>query len=348
MKSRTLASWVAVVALAATGACKPGPPGTPRPAERSGAELVVANIGSDEILFFEIQSDGKLGTTPFRTIAGPATLLDDPYDVALDSAGRVYALNQSRTGGTPRVTIYAAEATGNVAPVGQVSGPNAAFRTPRGIAVGEPGPGGGRIIVANWDAPGQPSNILQFPFSAGPGDIASSDVTVLARLAAVPAYGVTHKPAGGRIFVPTGTGNSILIFSNVPAQNADPSARITGGNTQLNLPTRVDLDGSGNLYVLNRGEKSVLVFDGPIPRPGVSDISPRVKVGGPGTTLLSEPEALGVTPQGSLYVGDGNSIKVFANIADNFVLAQTVPNLNIPSGLVVNCGIRGCTPPAVR
>ena len=72
--------------------------------------IYVASV-NNTVTVFALDADGDV--VPTRTIAGSATLLSLPIDVAVDAASNLYVGN--RTGSM--VTVYAPDATGDVAPL---------------------------------------------------------------------------------------------------------------------------------------------------------------------------------------------------------------------------------------
>ncbi len=78
---------------------------------------------------------GREGTSgnwaQIREISGSNTRLAAPRDVAEDGSGNLYVTNQ---GGGDSVTVYAAGAMGNVAPIQKIRGPATGLNSPFGIA----------------------------------------------------------------------------------------------------------------------------------------------------------------------------------------------------------------------
>ncbi|MGA8099398.1 MAG: hypothetical protein WB810_12160 [Candidatus Cybelea sp.] len=78
----------------------------------------------------------KGDATPIQDITGDYTGLDYPNGVAVDGVGDMYVLN--REGGPSKegsMTVYAAGATGNVAPISAISGSSTGFASPSAIAL---------------------------------------------------------------------------------------------------------------------------------------------------------------------------------------------------------------------
>jgi len=64
--------------------------------------------------------------TPTATIAGGNTGLDNPFGIALDGAGNIYAANLPGNS----ITVYAAGASGNATPTATISGNNTGLNRP--------------------------------------------------------------------------------------------------------------------------------------------------------------------------------------------------------------------------
>jgi outer membrane protein assembly factor BamB len=76
----------------------------------------------------DVFGPGASGNTPpVRSIAGSATQLDFPQAVAFDSKGNLYVANAGPNTGGVSVTVYAPGASGNVAPIHRIAGPNTQF-----------------------------------------------------------------------------------------------------------------------------------------------------------------------------------------------------------------------------
>ncbi len=109
-------------------------------ADGRGRITVVNIAGSVEV--FAPGANGNVA--PVQTIAGSNTLLNLPTCVARDAAGRLYVTSSNYPNTVGRVTVYAAGANGNAAPIQTIEGANTGLAGPRGIALAA-----GRIYVAN-------------------------------------------------------------------------------------------------------------------------------------------------------------------------------------------------------
>src|SRR5437870_1165950 len=165
----------------------------------AGKLLYVANQAGNNILVFAAGASGN--ATPMATIAGGNTGLDFPYGVAHDGAGNIYATNSGSSGvGSSSITVYAAGANGDAAPIATIRGSNTGLNFPLGIALD----GAGDIYVANFGA----SNILIFVA------VASGNVMPIATIT-VASTGTTTcvaLDAAAHLYVTYFGCNNVLIF----------------------------------------------------------------------------------------------------------------------------------------
>jgi len=107
--------------------------------------LAEVGISSPAHSVFIWRAGSKGNVKPTWIIHGDATKLNFPKGLAFDAAGNLFV-----TGGTvaatARITVYAHNANGNVAPLRMISGHDTKLSDPRAIAIG---PSGGRIYVAD-------------------------------------------------------------------------------------------------------------------------------------------------------------------------------------------------------
>ena len=191
---------------------------------------------------------------PIRTISGSNTGLYYAWDIAVDAHGLMYVVNNAGRYGKNSITVYAAGANGNVAPIQTISGPQTTLYFPTGIAVDAQG----NIYVQNhgWDdilvfAPGAngdvaPARIIWSPWMTDPG-------TSLAVNAKGAIYTANSRQCG--YYGCYGT-SAVLRFP--PGANgyvADVKT-ITGSKTQLNSPDAIALGPEGRIYVTDVGDSS--------------------------------------------------------------------------------------------
>ena len=80
----------------------------------------VANNTGNSVTKYALGADGNMA--PIGTISGAATGLSGPVGVALGAGGTLYVSNNDFGASNPSVTVYAAGANGNVAPIRKITG----------------------------------------------------------------------------------------------------------------------------------------------------------------------------------------------------------------------------------
>lgn len=119
-----------------------------------------ATQSAGSVAVFAAGSNGDVA--PIRTISGSKTKLDLPDAIALDSLGNVYVANATVSGQYSFVTVYPANAGGNVVPIRTIRGTRTELRGPGGIAVDA---AGNVYVVSLYGVDGTTSLVLTF----GPG-----------------------------------------------------------------------------------------------------------------------------------------------------------------------------------
>src|SRR6266550_4586249 len=129
-----------LAAVVAAGSCSPTEPAvvcSGAATTPTGEFFYVANTGN-RITVYSTSDTGN--AAPTATIAGSNTGLSFPWGITRDTAGRLYVVNLGTSGASPEtVTVYAANAVGNVAPIRTIGGSNTALHHVEGIAVDDVG-----------------------------------------------------------------------------------------------------------------------------------------------------------------------------------------------------------------
>ncbi len=189
---------------------------------------------------------GKYGSvTPERIISGANTGLSFPPSVAVDSTGKIYAVNvyygntcQAEQG---NVSIYRAHSNGNVAPIAVIQ-----VHYVRAVAVD----GDGDVYTIGSDS--SPSSCLASVHVYASvrhtyelvQDISGAD-TQLSNATGIAVDSMKN------IYISTNFNNSLLKFQAGSTGDAAPSADISGSKTGLSQPMGIAVDGSGNIYSAN-------------------------------------------------------------------------------------------------
>jgi sugar lactone lactonase YvrE len=274
--------------------------------------IYVADWEMDAIDVFAPNTTGNV--PPERVITGASTGLSNPGDVKVDAAGDLYVANW----GAPSngsITEYGPGASGNVAPIKTITGPNTGFDHPDDISLAPDG----TLYVANdyvgaiqVFAPGASGNATPVRTITGPATGLGSFVD---------GVGVD---AAGTLFAADTNHNSIAAFAPGANGNVPPEYTISGVNTGLAGPDDVVVGFDGKLYVSNHTDSpfynSVEVFS-----PGSeNDVAPAQNITPSGTSYLDD---LGLDATGNIYVTDyeGAQVPVFA--ADANGAATPIANI---------------------
>lgn len=169
--------------------------------------------------------------------------------------GRIYLANAP----TNTVTVYAANANGNVAPIAVIGGSNTMLASPTGIALDA----SGKIYVLN-DLENRKGSITVYPpLETSTGVLNETPIATIAG-----SKTLLHNPAGialdltgdiyvasesGRRFRPHQSydGGRVTVYSAGSNGNVAPIATISGTGTGLAYPVSVALDSAHNIYVAN-------------------------------------------------------------------------------------------------
>ncbi len=278
-------------------------------AVNSNGKIYVANAGSldggsDSITVYPAGSNANV--TPSATIGANGATPDNtglnmPDAIAVPSSGGIWIANaMGGADGNGSIEEFGTLANGNVAPLRAISGANTGLEFPVGIAVIS---NTGVIVLNQMGGPDGMGSTTNFLLSdngnvtpiAGIAGTATSDKTGFnypSGLALDSNYNlyVTNdgSVAGGE--------DSVTIYASGSNGNVAPTATITGPDTQLDLPSGIAVDTSGNIYVANDGSlgggaDTITVY----PPGSTGDAAPSAVISGL-LTDLSQPNgiALGI------------------------------------------------------
>jgi DNA-binding beta-propeller fold protein YncE len=296
----------------------PPPPSGPRP-----RELFVADEGTNTIWVFGINDDGTLIRPALRRISGGAlgdpglTQLNKPIDIAVDSGGTTFVLNQilDQQGNlipfANPIVIFPNDGNGNIAPtewwgqdilVGGVQGCMAVSANNDSLLVGMAGDMG--WIVQQIDKfRSQATHGLGGTISGLMGNI-----TGIATRG--PSYVVVQTSEQDNQMPQY----AVLFFAFTPGfENVVANPTQTIVDPALNRPQRVTFGPDGSIFVTNWGwskepfSASVTIF--------APDAQGNFKlarqISGSVQTRLLQPTGIAVSDDGIIYVADSGDIKVF-------------------------------------
>jgi 6-phosphogluconolactonase (cycloisomerase 2 family) len=209
--------------------------------------------------------------TDSRGDVAPIALTTDmaaPSGIARDASGRIYVTNAH----TNTVTVYAANANGNVPPIAIIGGSNTRLASPTRIALDA----SGKIYVLN-SAENPKGNITVYPpLETSTGILNEAPIAAIAG-----SKTLLENPTGialdsrGNIYVANELGGPFVrgarfdkgrltVYPVGSNGNMAPIATISGAATGLAFPVGIALDSDGNIYVANgltANTRSNLKFD---------------------------------------------------------------------------------------
>jgi len=243
---------------------------------------VYAAVAASGVVVFAPRPNGNVA--PIRTLAGNNTLITGPSDIMLDALGDLYIANCggcSGFGGPEAVLEFAPGASGNVAPIRDITGAATGLSGTTAVALD----GSGNLLVASSSAT---SSIFVFPVGTS-GNVAPS----------ASISGANTGLNGPQCVVVDGTGkiyvcnlsNTITVYAAGARGNVAPLRTIGGANTQLSYPNQIVFDTTGNMYVANYNNNTVTVF-----APGANgNQTPLYTLTGPNTGL-NQPAGIILSP----------------------------------------------------
>ncbi len=278
--------------------------------------VTVTNATGSSILRFDNAFTVNGNVAPGASISGSSTTLNQPEEVALDTANnRLYVANN----GGASVVVYDGVSTqnGNVAPSRTLAGAATTLAAPTAVALDK-----GRDLLYVADS----GNVLVF----SPASTASGNVAPVRTLAlGFTAFAVFDDAANDRLYVADGAGNAIDAYDSASTLNGAVAASriVSGAATLLATPSGLVLDASGRLLVCNGSGASITIYNNAASASG--NVAPSATISGGSTTLLAPQQAALDASGGNLYVGDGGAgeVAVFDNISS--VNGNVAPNRNL-------------------
>lgn len=274
---------------------------------------------------------GRLDKESYASVAiSPRSALGT-YSAPLCQHGCLYVTNNAGES----IALFAASADGNVAPVGSIAGSYTELNYPDSVVVG-----GGAVYAVN---PPRAGSVTSYP-EAMIGNIMPANVI------SGPAT-MFDSPIGsaldssGYLYIANQSFNggspNIAVFAPGATGNATPVRVIAGANTLLDGPSYLGVDASGEIYVANTYDATILTF-GPDAN---GNVAPLRTLSG-SSTGLQEPSGIAFDPATDyIWVGDlaKNSLSAFQSTASGntppiAVISGNLTGICSPYGLLVSSG----------
>lgn len=224
----------------------------------SSHKLYVVNVRiSSHPSSINVYGPGQYGNVaPAGIISGSQTSLYLPNGIALDSSGNIYVADGRYGSGCPGgdIAVFAAGATGNVAPTQLITGYYTSLCNPNGIALDSER----NIYVTDYDtdavtvyAAGSSGNVAPMATISGPdtGIAVPTGIAVDAQGYIYVAIGVNASGYG-----------AVLVFAPGSSGDVAPTRMIGGYYSALIGPQLIGLDASGNVWSPNAGNNSITAY----------------------------------------------------------------------------------------
>lgn len=229
---------------------------TGKPSAPSCPCVYVANEGPRGDSSVTVYSAGATGNAkPIQTISGSNTGLSGSWAIAVGADGKTYVANATGGGSQSHgsVTVYAAGATGNIAPVQTIRGPNTQLADPLGIALD---PVNGDVYVESEGCGSPYFYCIEIFASGANGNIAPTGIIRGKKTKLSNSTGVAFD-ASGNLYVANYAGvgyknrGAVTVYASGSVGNVAPVQTISGSNTGLYQPETVAFDTRANIYVPN-------------------------------------------------------------------------------------------------
>lgn len=323
------------------------PSHTGKPSTPSCPCIYVANEGPGGDSSVTVYSADATGDAkPIQIVSGSNTGLSASRDIAVGADGKMYVANATG-GGSPShgsVTVYAAGATGNVAPTQTISGPNTRLNDPLGIALD---PVNGDVYVESEGCGSPYFYCIEIFASGANGNIAPIGIIRGKKTELSNSTGVSLD-ATGNLYVANYAGvgykdrGTVTVYAARSVGNVAPMQSISGSNTGLYQPETVALGTRGNIYVPNgsggpSNAGSVTVYD-----PGANGNAAPIRTVEGTRTKLDEPIGVALDGSNNIYATnyESSTVTVYAAGANGHVrpinkIKGRGTGLSYPTGVAI-------------
>jgi trimeric autotransporter adhesin len=291
----------------------------------STGNLYIADSGNNRVR--------KVSNGNITTVAGNTLSLSSPTGVAVDSSGNLYIADTGnqvvrKVSGSVTVTVAGTGTAGSLGNGGPATAAQLNF--PTGVAVSA----AGNLYITDFG-----NDALRL--------VSGGVMTAPVFLTGLEPSAVTIDPSGNVFFTaggfavvePQSNGNLTVIAGNQTLNNGYSGDNGSALSAQMNNPSGVAVDASGNLYIADDGNSVVRKVAGGI----ITTVagSPQGFIGDSGPALsaqLSGPTYTATGPAGETYVVDSghNVVRKVANGVITTVAGTGVPGYSGDNGLATS------------
>lgn len=268
------------------------------------------------------------GTSSFTVELKDATGLTATANLDLTINPEVQPAVYVAQGGYSAVESFALGATGNTAPLSQISGSATGLNGTRAVAID----GSGRVYISSSNN----QEIAEYAYETT-GDVAPSSVIAGTATQLVDPAGMAIS-SSGELYVTNPATDSITVYAPGASGDAAPVAVISGSQTALDQPEALTFDNNGNLWVANQADNALTEY----PANANGNVPPSSFISG-GSTQLDGPSAITLDAQGNLLVANtyGSSLTEYSpsqsyDVSPLRSISGPATGLDFPDGVDVD------------
>ena len=263
-------------------------------------ELCVTNVvpgGEHSVTVYARTANGN--SSPLRSIHGPLTqILFTPHQIAVDALNNELLLTLGGVTGPSRLVVHARTATGNVAPLRMLEGPDTHLNGPGGLAIDVIN---NELLVANFFG----NSVTVYERTAN-GNVAPIRTLQGSATGLNEPDGVVVDLLNDELLVTNFGSNAVTVYARTANGNTAPLRTLQGPATQLAGVEGLAVDlASDELFVANTHFTSATTFTSAVTvyeRTASGNVAPRRILEGPATGLRASGLALPAAPAPPLPV----------------------------------------------